>query len=178
MTITTHIDTVFLSTWCLYISHSHVKWPATHCTLSAHLTRGTLIITLYYNATRSIIKRKWRYGFEKCIYFSKLVISSWNYILQSEHFYLLTAGAEDYCCTWSHSVTQTHTHTHIHIRMDSLDDGSVRRLEFYLHITQNSQETHIHTPSGIRTRNSKNTTSEFKTASYIARLSDTANYIS
>jgi hypothetical protein len=29
-----------------------VKWPATHCTFSAHLSRGTLIITLYYNVTR------------------------------------------------------------------------------------------------------------------------------
>jgi len=29
--------------------------------------------------------------------------------------YLLTAGEEGYCCTWSHSMTHTHTHIHKHI---------------------------------------------------------------
>jgi hypothetical protein len=36
-----------------------------------------------------------------------------------------------------------------------LDEGSAFRRDLYLHITQNSQESDIHDPGGIRTRNPK-----------------------
>jgi hypothetical protein len=52
----------------------------------------------------------------------------------------------DYCCTWSHSVTHTLART-------PLDEGLARRRDFcYLRNTQHSQETDIHAPGGIRTR--------------------------
>ena len=48
--------------------------------------------------------------------------------------------------------TQRHTQTHTFSRTP-LDEGSARRRGFYLHNTQHSHETNIHSPGGIRTRN-------------------------
>ena len=33
-----------------------------------------------------------------------------SFFLTMTSVYLLTAGVEGYCCTWSHSMTHTHTH--------------------------------------------------------------------
>ena len=33
------------------------------------------------------------------------------FLSYSDLFYLLTAGSDSYCCTWSCSMTQTHTHS-------------------------------------------------------------------
>ena len=50
----------------------------------------------------------------------------------------------------------THTHTHTHtctIGKTSLEKRSARRRDLYLHNTQHSQQTDIHVPGWIRTRN-------------------------
>jgi hypothetical protein len=46
--------------------------------------------------------------------------------------------------------TQRHTHK---FGGTPLDEGSSSRRDFYLHNTQLSHETNIHSPGGIRTRN-------------------------
>ena len=58
-------------------------------------------------------------------------------------FYLLTVGAEGYCCTCSHSVTHTHTHSSgqgISLSHRPLPDN-----------TLHSQQTDIRSRGGIRT---------------------------
>ena len=52
----------------------------------------------------------------------------------------------------SHTIrhTHTHTHTHTHIRTP-LKKWSVRRRDYYLHTTHQTQETKVHAVSGIRT---------------------------
>jgi len=49
-------------------------------------------------------------------------------------FYLLTLGAESYCCTWSHLVTHTHTHS---VGLFSPTHGPL------LDNTQNSRQTSL-----------------------------------
>jgi hypothetical protein len=61
-------------------------------------------------------------------------------------FYILIVGLQSYCCICSHSITHTHSvgliWTSIGHSQRPLPDN-----------TQHSQETDIHAPSGIRTRN-------------------------
>jgi hypothetical protein len=51
------------------------------------------------------------------------------------------------------AIYHTQRHTHIHtFGRTRLDEGPARRRGLYLHYTQHSQETNIHSPGGIRTR--------------------------
>ena len=54
-----------------------------------------------------------------------------------------------FCCTWSHSMTHTHTHTRC-ASSRRMVSPSQRPLPDN---TQHSQQTDIHVPGGIRTRN-------------------------
>ena len=76
-----------------------------------------------------------------------LSLSLFDYAL----FYLLIAGLQNYCCICSHSITHTHSvgliWTSIGHSQRPLSDK-----------TQHSQETDIHAPSGIRTRNPRKRT--------------------
>jgi len=69
-----------------------------------------------------------------------------NFFFKSDLFYLLIAGVKCDCCTRTHSVTNTLSRT-------ALDDGSTCLKGLYLHDTPRSQETNVHTPSGIWTHN-------------------------
>jgi hypothetical protein len=60
------------------------------------------------------------------------------FLRNSDHFYVLTVGAEGYCDTSSLSMTYTHTHTHTQIGRNPLDEGSARRRDLYL-TTHNRQ---------------------------------------
>jgi len=55
----------------------------------------------------------------------------------------------------SHTHTQTHKHTHTPDRTP-LNQGTARRWGRYLHVMRQTQQTNIHTLSGIRTRNPSN----------------------
>ena len=65
---------------------------------------------------------------------------------QSDLFCLLSVAAEGYFCSWSHSERDTHSVGPLWNR----DQPSQRILPDN---TQHSQETNIHAPCGIRTRN-------------------------
>jgi len=62
---------------------------------------------------------------------------------------LLIVAVDSYCCVWSLSVTHTHTHTPTH-RVGRVINPSHTSV---LDVTQHPQETHIHSPGTIRTRN-------------------------
>jgi hypothetical protein len=69
-------------------------------------------------------------------------------VTQSDLFCLFSVAAEGYCCSCSHSERDTHTHT---LDGSSLEQGSA--LAENSDNKQHSQETDIHAPGGIRTRN-------------------------
>jgi hypothetical protein len=71
-----------------------------------------------------------------------------NIFFSLTSFCLLIAGVEGYCCIWSHSMTITHILDRI-----PLDEGSGCSRGLYPYNAQHLQETNIHAPGGIRTRN-------------------------
>ena len=82
---------------------------------------------------------------EKCVSFwtsawiARTVDLVLSFLLSlSDLFYLLIAGVEGYCWTWSHSVTHT-KHT---IGRTLLDWGSARRRDFYLTTHNIPRDTH------------------------------------
>jgi hypothetical protein len=68
-----------------------------------------------------------------------------SFFVSPAFFYLSRLGVEGYSFMWSHSHTTT-------VGRAPLDEGSAHCRDLYLTNTQHSQQTNIHAPGGIRTR--------------------------
>jgi hypothetical protein len=71
------------------------------------LTRGVEFLRIWDSKLRILGGRSHVY-----------VVSTDLLFFQTCFFSILIVGVEDYCCTWSYSVTNTHTHTHTHTWWD------------------------------------------------------------
>ena len=68
-----------------------------------------------------------------------IILSFFLSFLVLTSLYLLIVGVEDYCCSWSRSLTNT-------LGIAHLDEESARRRGPYPHNTQYSQDIDIHAP--------------------------------
>ena len=103
-----------------------------------HRGRDPVWFSALRHGVSSSAEFHWRSGRKVCSFF----LFSWTDI-----FYLLIVSVESYCCALSHSVTHTHT------RWDSSGRGIGPSQRPLPDNTQHLQETDIHAPGGIRTRN-------------------------